>query len=82
MLEGVFQLLGGCSTIRNIVLLAGLWYLLKTVVWLITLLWSTAKAYLLTSIFPHLYRVNLKAYEWAGELILIKRVKFILHTII
>ena len=67
MLDGILQLVDECPTIRNIVLLAGLWYVLRIIVWLIMSLWSGTKAYILTNLFPSLYRVNLKTYGWAGE---------------
>ena len=65
-MESVFHLLEEHSTIRNIVLLVGLLYLLKTAVCLIRSLWSGAKAFFLSSLF----RVSLKpsTYEWAGKI--------------
>ena len=68
MLEGLHHSLDGYSVIRDIVLFAGLWYLLRTTLWLITSIWNGTKAYLLTSLFPSLCRVNLKSYRWEGRI--------------
>ena len=64
-MERIFYLLEECSTIRNIVLLMGLLYLLRTTVGLIRSLWSGTKAYLLSDLF----RVKLtpSSYKWAGK---------------
>ena len=63
-MDGVFHLLEECSTIRNIVSLVGLLYLLRISVWIIRSLWSGTKAFILSGLF----RVNLNSsYGWAGK---------------
>ena len=64
-MDTVCYVLEECATIRNIVLVAGIWYLLRTAVWLITSLWSGTKAFILSDLF----RAKLKpsSYGWAGK---------------
>jgi len=50
------------STIRNIVFLVGVVYLLRLMIWLLLSLWSGTKAFFLDGLF----RVDLKSYGWAG----------------
>ena len=64
-MDEVFRLLEECSTIRNVVLLVGLLYLLRISVWVIRSLWSGTRAFILSGLF----RVKLKSssYGWAGK---------------
>ena len=64
-MDAVCHVLEECATIRNIVLVAGLWFLFKIAVWLLTSLWSGTKAFILSDMF----RVKLKpsSYGWAGK---------------
>jgi len=50
-------------TIRNMVFLVGVLYLLRLMIWLLLSIWSGTKAFFLTELF----RVDLKPYKWAGE---------------
>ena len=61
---GIVQMLTeDYPTIRNIVFLVGVLYLLRLMVWSLLSLWSGTKAFFLTGLF----KVDLKSYGWAGE---------------
>ena len=64
-MDVVCHVLEECAAIRNTVLVAGLWFLFKTAVWLLTSLWSGTKAFILSDLF----RVKLKpsSFGWAGK---------------
>jgi len=48
---------------QKIVLLVGVLYLLRLMIWLLLSIWSGIKAFFLAGLF----RVDFKSYEWAGE---------------
>ena len=64
-MERMFHSVEEYSMIRNIVVLAGLVYLLKIAIWVILSLWSGTKSFILSDLF----RVKLKpsSYQWAGK---------------
>ena len=61
----MLHLLEDCSTIRNIVFLVGLLYLLKIAISLTLSLWSGTKAFILSSLFR--VKLNSSSYGWAGK---------------
>ena len=63
-MDGVFHRLEEYSTIRNVVLLVGLLYLLRMSVRIIRLLWSGTRAFILSGLFC--VKLNSSAYGWAG----------------
>jgi len=61
-MEVLFQYFDQYPIVRNVVFVLGTLYILKAIMWLIPLIWSDVKAYILCGLFRP---VDLKSYKWA-----------------